>query len=74
MGNKKKKFKEKGIKEGEEQFDEDDNEGRDHEAYLKEKRQKLESEKAALLQNTEMVEEEKDRMVQEVQTKMEEVL
>ena len=56
MGNKKKKLKDKSKKVGEGQSDEDEDEGRDHEAYLKEQRQKLESEKVALLQNTEMVE------------------
>ncbi|KAI6654750.1 Kinesin-like protein KIF3B [Oopsacas minuta] len=70
MGNKKKKKFKEGKK-GEEQSDYE--EERDHEAYLKEERKRLESEKASLLQNTEIVEEEKDRMVNEVQKKMEEV-
>ena len=70
MDKRKKHFRERN-KEGE---SDEDKEDKDHETYLKEKRHRLESEKADLLQNTEMVEEEKDRMVQEVQKKVEEVV
>ena len=71
MDKRKKHFRERNKKEGE---SDEDKEDKDHETYLKEKRHRLESEKADLLQNTEMVEEEKDRMVQEVQKKVEEVV
>ena len=73
MDKRKKNFRQRNKKEGEGESD-GDREDKDHETYLKEKRHRLESEKADLLQNTEMVEEEKDRMVQEVQKKVEEVI
>ena len=72
MDKRKKHFREKNKCEGEGESDED-KEDKDHETYLKEKRHRLESEKADLLQNKEMVEEERDRLVQQAQKKVEEV-